>query len=131
MKSKIHPAGMARPRLATARTVPPAGLDEAFRLIQMDGFTPSAAPQAAAEAYQSAQRVIAYLNGQLTHPHKHNDLLIQEELEAANRIMHPPTDDDEPDPATTPQTMAIAGFHVGFAVCWLLLTAVNGKDGAR
>lgn len=51
----------------------------------------------------------------------------QQALPIANR-MYPGSD---PKPETVPDMVAEAGFWLGVATCWYLITAVNGQGGAR
>lgn len=113
------------------QTPAPAGLAAAFKLIQMDGFTSSAAAGHADEAYPHACRIIRHLHGELR-PSDDNGVLIQTEIDEAARAMYSVIElGITDDPAENPHSVGFAGFHVGFAVCWLLMTAVNGNGGAR
>jgi hypothetical protein len=120
------PATRKPARTTRPTTAPPAGLVAAFMLIQMDGFAAGAARSNAEDSFPHATNIIGHLNG-YNEAEAYNDLLIQNELNAAVRTMYSPAKED---PAESPQLMSFAGFHVGFAVCWLLMTAING-NGAR
>jgi hypothetical protein len=120
----------ARKQTRSTRTPAPAGLVAAFKLIQMDGFSACAPRLLACEMQPHAINIIAHLNGGIDPKGHNNDVLIQDELTAAVQTMNPgPRPDHEPDPAESPELMSFAGFHVGFAVCWLLMTAINGNGG--
>lgn len=104
----------------------PPGLVAAFTLIRMDDDNMHNPPHAARHAYPYARKVINVLRGQFDED-TNQDLLIEETLsEAAQRRY----DDMSPDEVA--ESGALRGevaFEVGFAVCWLLMTEMNG--GAR
>jgi len=105
------------------RPTPPDGLIAAFKMIQFDDATAIAARQDANRTYAHALNVIAYL----TDEHKgqeHDDLLVQNELLAAVDTLYPSNNDPR-----SPGLASMAGFNVGFAVGWILLTSITG--GAR
>lgn len=108
---------------------PPAGLVAAFAMAKKHDETAIAAHSTAAEVYPIACEIISLLHARRDYAEEtegHQDLLIEKALERVMRkryadvlVNHPPSDYMASDVA----------FDVGFAVCWLLLTSVNG--GAR
>lgn len=91
---------------------PPAGLVNAFRMLE-----PDAAPDAAYETYQYARRIVASLD-------KQEVGVVERELLAATRQVFGCED------AYNPEFRAETGMKVGYAVCWILMASVTGKDGA-
>jgi hypothetical protein len=94
----------------------PAGLRAAFAMMALDGVNRSA--ETATATYPHARRIVsaALTNG--------DEGAVVDELEAAAAAMFPNLENGD-----TPVSAAQeAAFNVGFAVCWLLLQAVNGKD---
>lgn len=101
---------------------PPPGLAVAFKMVDMDA-TATAARNHATKMYPHAARIIEIL-----HTDRDSvDVMVQKELDSAARTMFGNVEEL----ATTPQFAGFTGFHVGFAVCWLLMMAVSGRDGAR
>lgn len=96
-----------------------AGLATAFKMTDMDGATPTAARARATKAYPHARCIVAELHN------NGDELAISQELERATGTLYGSWGDD---PHREPQLALMAGFHVGFAVCWLLMM---GAGGAR
>lgn len=97
---------------------PPAGLVAAFKLIDMKA-TAIAARSNAEETFPHAARIIEILNTDRDSV----DRRVQDELDRAAVAIYGDVEN--------PDVGSFTAFHVGFAVCWLLMMAVNGKDGAR
>ena len=99
---------------------PPAGLRAMFSMLVLDGYKPIAATTATRAAYPHAIRIVDTLltNG--------DEGILVKELEASTLSLFPNL--QEPIALSTAQE---AAFTVGFAVCWLLVMAVTGNDGAR
>jgi hypothetical protein len=111
-----------RRRASSTPDVPPPGLQYAFRLIDIDGFA-----QDAREVYPHAVKIIENMNHQDGRP---RGPVIEDELMAAARAIFPPQPHDETaGPDANPVVASVGGFYVGVAVCWLLMTQING--GAR
>src|SRR5262245_55742512 len=99
-----------------ATTIHP-GLQYAFKLIDIDGN-----PQNASKVYPHALKII-----QNIHVDGIGGRFIEEELMAAARAMFPPVPHDPTsNPDASPEIAAVAGFYVGFAVNWLLMSRING-----
>lgn len=109
-------------RVTRDRLTAPAGLRAAFSMIALDGVNPSWATQATNATFPHAQRIVKTV---LT---RGDEGVVVQELTNAIRTTFPNLD-RESEPAVT--TAQEAAFNVGFAVCWLLLTAINGKETAR
>lgn len=111
----------SRPKRSRAKVVQaPAGLSAAFKLIAID-WTAIGAQHHATEAYPHALRVIDVINNE----RDRGDVAMQERLDDAARAMFGPSLSED-DPAKEPNLIAFASFYVGFAVCWLQMTRVNG-----
>jgi len=97
---------------------PPAGLVAAFKMIDMAAMA-IAAKTHAAQTFPHATRIIDILNTDRDGV----DRAVQDELDRAAVAIYGDVEN--------PDVGSFTAFHVGFAVCWLLMMAVNGKDGAR
>jgi hypothetical protein len=102
----------ARSRRRSSVTPPPRGLCLAFRMIPDPDGT-QGTDQCAADAYPHAARILSDAG-----------LSLERELRAATTTVFPGWERDN-----SPNLAAVASFQVGFAVCWLLMTQMNG--GAR
>lgn len=100
---------------ASTNNQAPAGLVAAFRMIYVDGATSAFADMTADRYYPYARRAIDHLNGRTGEDMESELLLAAEQVAGADRSL-----------AEDPSIVADAAFHVGFAVCWLLMTQVNG-----
>ena len=116
MRTPTKARRFAPKREATA----PCGLRAAFSLITLDSVKPTWATTAANAVYPHATRIV---NTVLT---SGDESAVINELENAVASLFPNL---EGTPAVT--TAQEAAFNVGFAVCWLLLTTVNGNGAAR
>lgn len=115
-----HSRRRAQPRRGRQRgeggSQPPIGLVAAFTMIRDDEETLMAPLTHALGAYPQAQRVIARLHGDS------DDETHEIFADAADAVFpgsNPPASDE-------PFMVEEAAFYVGFATCWLLMTAVNG-----
>ena len=105
-------------RRRTSANVPP-GLQYAFRLIDIDGY-----PQDAGDVLPHALKIIDNMNHATGRP---NGPIIEDELMAAAGTIFPPQKHDpSTDPGNNPVIASVGGFYTGFAVCWLLMTQING-----
>ena len=100
----------------------PIGLRLAFAAINDEGATSTAAAWRADNAYPAAAQVIARM-----HQDDPNDDVINQEIAAVARRMY----SSDQDPVSEPSMVGSAAFCLGFAACWLVLTAINGNGGAR
>lgn len=98
----------------------PAGLRAMFSMLVLDGYKPISATNACHAAYPHAVRIVdaALTTG--------DEGIVVKEVEASTLSLFPNL--EEP---IAPSTAQEAAFNVGFAVCWLLMMAVSGRDGAR
>lgn len=123
-----RPARRTKPaRTPKHRLTAPAGLVAAFAMATPSGATAIAALHTAERAYEPARRIIDLLHGR-TQGKEHQDLEIEKVIERACAAYHGGVTDDG---QTQGGLMADTGFDIGFAVCWLLMMAVNGNDGVR
>ena len=99
----------------------PAGLGDAFKLIAFEA-TSADAHRYASKVYPHAERIVSVLRT----TESGLDVAMEKELTAAALAMFP---QKLPQDAMTPELAGEAGFHVGFAVCWLFMASING--GAR
>ena len=99
----------------------PPGLAAAFKMIDTGGSTNTAAHSFATKAHPHALRILDLLHGDGS-----VDLAVEQELTAAAARLFPTLSDQQ-----VPELARLAGFHVGFAACWLLMMAVNGRGGAQ
>lgn len=97
----------------------PAGLAHAFKLVQVDA-TAIAAREDARLTYPHARRILDILHGD---SQAGTDVAVQDELIAATQTMYGNVESGK-----DPCVAATAAFHVGFAVCWLLMTEMSGRE---
>lgn len=114
-------------RTPRRRREAPAGLVAAFTMINRDNSTPIAAPETAAQVYPYALQILDLLHGRID-VDEEQDVAIGKALERATVERHGDCFDAAQE---NPELVGETVFYVGFAACWLLMTAVNGKDGAR
>jgi hypothetical protein len=94
----------------------PTGLDHVFALIDMDGYW-----QDAGDVYPHAVKIINNMR------RRSNGPVVENELMAASRVVFPGSPhDDSSNPDSNPTLASVGGFYVGVAVCWLLMTQING-----
>jgi hypothetical protein len=107
---------------AAASGPTPIGLRLALASVNTSDATGSAASTNAAVAHAAAMRILRRLEAQ------HNEDAIHDEIAiAAKRLFR----GAESDPAREPGMLSESAFYVGFAACWHVMTAINGKGGAR
>jgi hypothetical protein len=117
----------AKPRKRARAVDVPIGLSAAFKMIAFDGEMPCGADVLCEDAYPHAVRIIDLLHGRTADSEINNDMAIERELQEATRRIYPPVSKAaEDDPAESAGLASFASFRVGFAVCWLLMTQVNG-----
>lgn len=100
----------------------PAGLRAAFSMINLTGYAAAAATVHANCTYTHACRIVDEIHS------TGDETRVLQELQRAAASMF--RDTDQP-PHLEPSMGMTSAFHTGFAVCWLLMMAVNGKDGRR
>ena len=108
-------------------TAPPTGLVAAFTMVRQTDERAIAAVRHAQASYPHARRIIDSLHDVTGDKGSQYGDISDTLLQATDDLFSPLDEPSRNDPSMASQ----AGFYVGFAVCWLLLTAVNGQDGGR
>lgn len=120
---------LARTKLKTHPRSPavPVGLRAVFSALQSDGYRDVHGGASRPEAYLAVPSALARVG-------EADPRAFFEALAAAAHREFPGTGfgSDGTQPASeNPELLAISAFWAGVAACWYVMTAINGKDGAR